>query len=204
MALGGQRPSSAWGDYDNDGDLDIIICGPNRQTPLTKLYQNNYETIDNSFVEIWSPGELLRPLIIKDIMEDEYVPETRNKIVAGVLNNLEIMDKRGTGFLRMREDMAKWNLPNPEIEEKQGWFVIRLKNPNVEKISKICKNGLNERQKKAIEHIKIKGKITNKEYQDICKVNRIMAFRDLSELVRKNIIEKIGKTGRWTYYMMKR
>jgi len=63
---------------------------------------------------------------------------------------------------------------------------------------------LNKRQKKAVEYIKVKSRITNKEYQGICAVDRIMAFRDLSDLVEKNMIEKIGKTGRWAYYILKR
>ena len=61
-----------------------------------------------------------------------------------------------------------------------------------------------ERQKRAIEYLKSKGKITNKEYQELCAVNRITAFRDLSELVEKKIVEKIGKTGRWIHYILKR
>ena len=158
----------------------------------------------NSFIEIWSPGELLRPLAIDDIKKDEYAPETRNNIIAGVFNNLEMMDKRGTGFLRIREDLEKWNLPNPEFEERQGWFIIRFRNPHIEKIPIIDETRLNYRQKKALEFLKIKGKVTNKEYQNICNVNRIMAFRDLSELVEKKIIERIGKTGKWTHYILKR
>lgn len=91
----------------------------------------------NCLIEILSPGELLRPLAIEDIKKDAYVPETRNKIIAGVFNTLGIMDKRGTGFLRIREDLSKWGLPSPEFEERQGWFAIRFRNPNVEKIPEI-------------------------------------------------------------------
>ena len=40
--------SSAWGDYDNDGDLDIILTGLNGSIRTTKLYKNNG---DNSFTE---------------------------------------------------------------------------------------------------------------------------------------------------------
>jgi len=28
------------------------------------------------------------------------------------------MDKKGTGFLRINENMEKWKLPHPEFEEK--------------------------------------------------------------------------------------
>ena len=46
----GVRYSSvAWGDYDNDGDLDILIIGDlGANQPLTKLYRNNG---DNTFTE---------------------------------------------------------------------------------------------------------------------------------------------------------
>lgn len=42
------------------------------------------------------------------------------------------------------------------------------------------------------------------EYQNICNTDRVTAFRDLKDLVEKEIIRKIGKTGKWTYYEMKR
>ncbi len=34
----------AWGDYDNDGDLDIAISGQNTQGPFTAIYRNDEET----------------------------------------------------------------------------------------------------------------------------------------------------------------
>ena len=155
----------------------------------------------NSFVEIWSPGELLRPLVIDDIKTNEYVPETRNKVIAGVFDNLEIMDKRGTGFLRIREDMDKWNLPCPEFEEKQGWFVIRFRNPYVEKIPEIDDTVLNDRQKKCVEYLKIKLEITTKGYMELTGASLRTAKRDLLDLKNKRIIKYVGslKTG---YYAL--
>ena len=34
------RSSVAWGDYDNDGDPDILLTGANGSTPLSKIYEN--------------------------------------------------------------------------------------------------------------------------------------------------------------------
>ena len=167
----------------------------NQETILIRMY--------NSFVEIISPGELLRPITIDKIKRNDYMPKTRNKIIAGVLNNLEIMDKRGTGFLRIREDLEKWELPPPEFEEKQGWFIIRFRNPNVERVMDIDKFELNERQKKAVEYLQIKGKITRKEYIKTTGTTKTTAIRDLNELVNKGILLiKGSKTGRGRYYIL--
>ncbi|KAB1155264.1 VCBS repeat-containing protein, partial [Tenacibaculum aiptasiae] len=35
-----QHGSVAWGDYDNDGDLDVLLFGVSGSTPITKVYNN--------------------------------------------------------------------------------------------------------------------------------------------------------------------
>ncbi|MCX6301385.1 MAG: VCBS repeat-containing protein [Bacteroidia bacterium] len=40
--------SAAWGDYDNDGDLDLLLTGYNGLSPVSKIYRNNG---DNTFAE---------------------------------------------------------------------------------------------------------------------------------------------------------
>ena len=40
--------SAAWGDYDNDGNLDVLLTGYSLNQPISKIYQNNG---DNTFSE---------------------------------------------------------------------------------------------------------------------------------------------------------
>ena len=40
--------SVAWGDYDNDGDLDILLTGDNGSSRISKIYRNNG---NNTFTE---------------------------------------------------------------------------------------------------------------------------------------------------------
>ena len=66
------------------------------------------------------------------------------------------------------------------------------------------KLGLNERQIKAVIYVKEKGKITNKEYSDLAGIISRTSQRDLSDLCKKNIFEKVGITGRSTQYVLTR
>ena len=40
--------SAAWADYDNDGDLDILVTGLDGSVRYSKIYRND----DNRFVDI--------------------------------------------------------------------------------------------------------------------------------------------------------
>ena len=54
--MGLDNGSAEWGDYDNDGDLDLLLCGENeRYDATTKIYRNDG---DDRFSEvgIWLPG----------------------------------------------------------------------------------------------------------------------------------------------------
>lgn len=60
---------------------------------------------------------------------------------------------------------------------------------------------LNERQKKAITHVKTHGQITNATYQEAVGGSRRTALRELESLVQKGVLELRGK-GRGAHYVL--
>ena len=51
-------------------------------------------------------------------------------------------------------------------------------------------------------HLKTAGRIGNTEYQTLLGVAKRTAHRDLTELVERGILEKVGTTGRGTAYVL--
>ena len=98
----------------------------------------------------------------------------------------------GRGIRKMNEQCAAAGLPQPlyYYESSGFWVVFRKDLFNVEDLQA---KGLNERQINAVMYVKEKGKITNKEYQEINHVSKRTANTDLSELVHKyNIFQQKG------------
>lgn len=62
--------------------------------------------------------------------------------------------------------------------------------------------GFNPRQIKAVLYVKEKGKITNKEYQEINACSRATANRDLTELVKKEFFSIYGH-GAGAFYRLR-
>jgi ATP-dependent DNA helicase RecG len=150
-------------------------------------------------IEIWSPGELLRPLTIDQLNDLSYRPKSRNRTIANVFSRKKLMDKRGTGILRMNNFCDKWKLPRPEFKEQGGYFGIIFTNPNYYTKAPEIKVGLNKRQKRAVEYVREEGRITTKEYSKLCSCSERAALMDLTDLVNKHIIVRKGR-GRATYY----
>jgi ATP-dependent DNA helicase RecG len=148
---------------------------------------------------VWSPGKL--PLGIT--LEDLYKPHTsvlRNKLIAQLFFDIGFIERWGTGIERMINACKNQELPEPKFEEYQGFRVIFRKDIYTEEYLRSL--GLNERQINAIKFVKDKGKLTNKDYQDLFSVSKQTATRDLSHLVALSILQKIGQTGKGTYYIL--
>ena len=69
------------------------------------------------------------------------------------------------------------------MEEQGGFSVWFYKDIYTEE--NLRKMGLNERQIKAVMYVKEKGKITNKEYQELNKISKATATRELKEIEEK-------------------
>lgn len=63
--------------------------------------------------------------------------------------------------------------------------------------------GLNERQIEAVKFVKVKGRITNKEYQAKFNLKKRQSTDDLKEIESNGIFTRIGTTGKGTYYILK-
>ncbi|HEV2853823.1 MAG TPA: lipid A-modifier LpxR family protein [Thermoanaerobaculia bacterium] len=63
---------------------------------------------------------------------------------------------------------------------------------------------LSERQHHALLHLKAAGRLTNTDYQRVTGTTKKTATRDLENLIARGVLDRVGKTGRGTYYVLAR
>jgi len=150
-------------------------------------------------INIWNEGTLPNGLTLESL-RGHHSSKPRNPLIANVCFKGGLIDAWGSGTIRIIETCKEAGLPEPELTERDGGFLVTLyKDKLTDEL--LVKRGLNQRQIKAVLYAKEKGKITNKEYQDINSVTKPTATRDLSELVEKyNILVNVGKKGAGSYY----
>ena len=150
---------------------------------------------------IWNPGKLPSELKVDDLKKD-HSSYPRNPLIANVFYLAGYIERWGSGTKRIVDLCKEQGLPEPEYKEEQGGFSVWFfKDIYTEEV--LQKMGLNERQINAVLYVKEKGKITNKEYQQICSVKKRQTTDDLKELENMKIFERIGTTGKGTYYKLK-
>jgi len=153
-------------------------------------------------IEVWNPGEL-PPGLTPDLLRLPHGPIPRNPLIAEPLFRIKYAEKVGTGTTDMIADCRAAGLPEPDFEQRGPHFVVTLwrdwLTPEV-----IATLNLNDRQQRALIHLKTAGRIGNTEYQKLLGVAKRTAHRDLAELVAKGILKKLGTTGKGTSYVLRK
>lgn len=151
-------------------------------------------------VEVWNPGVLPAPLTTESLRHP-HGSIARNHRLCEVLFLARYIEKYGTGTLMMIRESIAHALPEPDFVQRGGEFTIVLwrdwLTPKV-----LAGYNLNERQMRAIAILKAQGRITNREYREQTGVVIRTASRDLEDLVDKGVVEKVGTTGRNTFYVL--
>lgn len=151
-------------------------------------------------IEVWNPGELPYGLTPEKLREP-HAPMPRNPLLAEPLYRVKFVEKAGTGTTDMIADCRAAGLPEPTFQQNGAHFVTTIWRDWLTD-AVMDELGLNERQKKGIQEIKTAGTIGNTEYQALLNVSKRTAHRDLLDLVRKGVCEKIGTTGKGTRYLI--
>lgn len=153
-------------------------------------------------IEVWNPGEL-PPGLTPDLLRKPHGPMPRNPLIAEPLFRVKYAEKAGTGTTDMIADCRKAGLPEPDFEQRGPHFVVTLwRDWLTDEV--MTGLGLGERQMKAVMHVKVHGRITNRDYCDLTETIYRTASRDLQDLVSKGVLHKIGVTGRNVHYVISR
>jgi predicted HTH transcriptional regulator len=170
-------------------------------------YNEGARTIIQIFpdkVFIKSPGLPLRPISLEKIRTYNAPPYSRNPRIAETFYHMKLMEERGWGLTRMRDLLLNHNLKPPEFNYESGYFVVTFfshERPlETVKISPDILKELNNRQKKSLDYICKRGRITSIEYAKKFKIDQSTALKDLKKLMNLGVIKKMG-SGRSTYYI---
>ncbi|RKY63908.1 MAG: transcriptional regulator [Candidatus Latescibacterota bacterium] len=111
------------------------------------------------------------------------------------------IEQWGAGIQKILDECRRTGLPEPEWREDQGaiWLTFRKDIWTEDYLRSL---GLNERQIQAVLCVKEKGRITNHEYQQLNKVSKATATRDLSDLVSRGLLRMEGSGKRGLYYVL--
>ena len=175
-----------------------------REMLLNALVHKNYmgstiqlRVYDNK-ITIWNEGNLPEELSF-EALKRTHSSLPRNPFIADVCFKAGYIDTWGRGTLKIFNSCKEAELPEPKIQPLDGGVLVTLYKDNLN-AEQLVKLGLNARQVKAVLFVKEKGRITNKEYQELNEVARITATRDLSVLVKNGILKSSESKGAGSFY----
>ena len=150
-------------------------------------------------IEITNPGSLPHNLP-RELFGTISVQ--RNSVTYRFLRDMGYVEGLGTGISRMKNQMRKDGLMDPEFKFTESFFRVILFNKKGKKKPIDTFKDLNENQKKALEYLKKNKSIKSETYAKLNKVSNTTAVNQINEMVEFGYIRKVGKF-RGAYYVLK-
>lgn len=151
-------------------------------------------------MEVWNPGTLPSDLTVESLYS-EHASRPRNRRIAEAFHRARLIERWGTGTLRIIGAFREQGLPPPEFLVEQGMFIVRMQPVPMSEDLPAPPSGFKERQRKAVDYVRKHGVITRKEYASLLNLRRRQAAEDLSTMVEVGILERQG-AGRSTRYVL--
>lgn len=149
-------------------------------------------------VEIWNAGTLPPALTVADLTKPhKSIPH--NRLIAEAFYYTGDIEKWGSGTTRLAEELKQHNLQEPEFDASSPHFFKLTISKRLQQ-NKLSIE-LNNRQTKALEHLKTTKRLTSTEYQELNNTSKATAKRDLAILVDQGMLIKSG-SGKLIEYML--
>lgn len=152
-------------------------------------------------IEVVSAGGFPGHITVENIVHEQF---SRNPKTVKVLYHWNYIEELGIGVDRMIRAMTEAGHPAPEFTTNGHTVTVTLRSSIPRRmiaIPEAWKGRLNERQMRALQYVRERGSITNREYRELCNVSRGLATRELSDMLRQGILMR-QERGRATTYTL--
>ena len=156
-------------------------------------------------LEVQSPGGLFGNVTV-DNLEDEH--STRNARLMRMMEDMQVVENRGSGISAMLHAMREANLEPPRFDDRRTSFKVTFHNHTlmtseaISWLNQFSQHPLNDHQRLALVYLREHSNIDNRDYRRLNRVDMMTAGQDLRGLVQTGLVKQTG-FGRWTKYTLK-
>lgn len=156
-------------------------------------------------LEVQSPGGLFGNVTVENIEEEH---STRNVRLMRMMEDMHIVENRGSGIKAMLYVLRAANLEPPAFDDRRSSFKVTFRNHTLMNpdaiawLNQFADMPLNDRQRLALVYLRQHQQLNNRDYRRLNRVDPTLAGQDLRGLVEAQVIEQEG-IGRWTRYRLK-
>ncbi|MYD10211.1 MAG: hypothetical protein F4X02_09225 [Chloroflexi bacterium] len=141
-------------------------------------------------LEVISPGGLPGFITVENIKDEHF---SRNPRLVGGLFHWGYIEELGLGIDRMLEVMEQAGHSPPRFDARPYSFAVALHNERIRPLIPDWARGVNHRQARALQYVRDRGTITNREYRGLVQSVSAETLRlDLADLVDKGILNREG------------
>jgi ATP-dependent DNA helicase RecG len=156
-------------------------------------------------LEIQSPGGLFGNVTEENIEEEH---STRNARLMRMMEDMHIVENRGSGIKAMLQAMREANLEPPRFDDRRASFRVIFHNhtlmnsESIQWLNQFSRIILNDRQRLALVYMRQHDHINNALYRRLNRVDAVVAGQELRGLMQADLVDQQG-VSRWTYYTLK-
>lgn len=155
----------------------------------------------NNMIKIWNEGKLPESLT-SELLKKTHPSILRNPVIADVCFKGGYIDTWGRGTLKIYSSCRDAGLPEPQIIEEFGGVSVTVFKDTLNE-QNLMRLGISKQQIEIVLFIKKIGSASNKELQELLNLSDRTILREIKPLVEREILEKVGITGRNTKYILK-
>ena len=199
IITGNPKREERW-DYPMDAIREIVI---------NMIVHRDYRSANDSTIKIFddrieffNPGALLDDLTIEKIKTGNYKSHLRNKQIASIFKELELIEKYGSGVQRVIETFIAYGLPEPVYEAIQGGMAVTVFNDIVKSECKGVNGGVNGGVNDLLSYVQSHPGQRASEIAAALNLSLRTIERQLKQLKDSNKIEFRGAPKTGGYYQM--